>query len=645
MNLSEKIIKQHLVMGEMRKGWEIALRVDQTLTQDALGTISYMAFEKMNIPKVKTDLSVSYLDHNMLYVDNKNPDDHAYLISIAQKYGILLSRAGNGICHQIHCGRFAVPGGVLLGTDSHTPSCGAVGMLGIGAGGTDVAAAMAGYPFHFNMPEIIRVWLTGKLPAGVTSKDLALELLSRLTVGGGCNKILEYNGPGVETLNVPQRLTVANMGTETGATSSIFPSDLQVLRFLRAQKREKEFLPLVADDDAYYTDTIEINMDNLVPLVAKPSQPDNVVPVDTLGEVRVDQVFIGSCTNSSYSDFKKAAIILKDKLVPPHVSLVVAPGSRQIYKMLLRDGIMEIFLSSGARILECCCGPCVGMGQAVKTQGVSLRTSNRNFTGRAGTVDAGVYIASPEVAAATAVRGFICSPGEVVDIDKLKDIDEPEEYWVDDGMFVKPPPTGDCVTIVRGPNIRSIPDNTPLPDIIEAKVVVKVGDNVSTDEIAPTGAAIGALRSNIPLAAKTVFSRVDPDFIKRIETCKNSIIIAGGNYGQGSSREHAALLPMYLGVKAVIAKSFARIHRQNLINFGILPLEFEKEEAYDEIAQNDVLFIKQVRTQVSVNRIVVRSLTRNRDIETLCRLTEREKDIVLAGGLLNIVRETNRLNS
>jgi aconitate hydratase len=638
MNLAEKIIQNHLVSGNMKPGSEISLRIDQTLTQDALGTIAYLAFESLGIPKVKTSVSVSYIDHNMLYIDNKNPDDHAYLTSVAQKYGILLSRAGNGICHHVHISRFARPGELLIGGDSHTPSCGALGMMGIGAGGMDVAAAMAGCPITIKMPEIINIYLTGTFSAGVSAKDLALEITRRLTAKGGLNKILEYSGPALEFLSVPQRMTIANMGAEVGATSSIFPSDVRVLEFLSAQKRLQDFKPLAADPDSTYSSTIHIDLGQIESLVSVPSQPDKVVKAKELVNVKVDQVFIGSCTNSSYSDFKKAAVILKDKVIPPDVSLVVSPGSRQIYKMLLQDGIIETFLLSGARILECCCGPCVGMGQAVKTNGVSVRTSNRNYKGRSGTSDAQVYLASPEVAAATAVNGYISTPDQVIDPRILMDIKEPDNYYIDDSMIIVPPADGSKVEIARGPNIRPIPQNEPVKDSLHVIVSIKAGENVSTDEIAPAGPEISALRANIPAAAKTSFSRIDPDFFRRTQIYGESIIVAGENFGQGSSREHAALLPMYLGVKSVLAKSFARIFKNNLINCGILPLEFECFNDYDHIGQGDALILENLYMQLKCGEVKIINKTKNREICAKCRFTDREKNIILSGGLMNAIR-------
>ncbi|MGI6631880.1 MAG: aconitate hydratase [Bacillota bacterium] len=638
MNLTEKIIAAHLVDGSMEPGAEVALKIDQTLTQDALGTVAYLAFETMGISRVRTRRSVSYIDHNMLCVDNKNPDDHAYLLSVARKYGIYLSRAGNGICHSIHCGRFAVPGETLAGGDSHTPSCGAVGMLGIGVGGMDVAAAMAGEPLVIRMPEVVNIRLTGEFRPGVSAKDLALTIVSTLTVKGGNNTVLEYSGPALRNLSVPERFTVANMGAETGATSSIFPADEQVYRFFRAQNREHDYRRLAPDDGACYGRTLEFDLADIEPVVARPYQPDNVCPVKDLGTVKVDQVFIGSCTNSSYADLKTAAAVLDGHVVPAHVSLVISPGTLQNYRMLARDGILDVFLRAGARILECGCGPCVGMGQAPMTGGVSVRTSNRNFRGRSGAVDSQVYLASPAVAAASAVAGYICSADAVIDVYRLGGIHEPDEYPADDNMIVAPAPDGSSVEIVRGPNIKPVPLGTPIPDTLSCSVAIKVGDNVSTDEIAPTGAEIGALRSNIPASAKTVFARIDPNFHSRALSYKNSVIVAGENYGQGSSREHAALLPQFLGVKVVLAKSFSRIHRTNLINCGILPLVFKCPADLEHVEQGDHLIVRSVLEGIESGSFRLENATQGRTIDAVGDFTARERRLLLAGGLLNAIR-------
>ena len=642
MNLTEKIISSHLVKGGIAAGREIALRVDQTLTQDALGMLAYIAFESFGLPQVRTQCSVSYLDHNMVYLDHKNPDDHAYLISMGKKYGIRVSRPGNGICHLVHCGRFALPGKTLLGTDSHTPTSGALGMLALGAGGIDVAAAMAGEPFYLKMPRVINVHLTGAFKPGVGAKDLALAITGHFTVKGGTGCVLEYTGPALEGLTVPQRMTLANMGAETGATSSVFPADEQTRIYLRAQGRETDFLPLAADPGARYDKTVEFNLGDVGFMAARPSQPDRAVPVEALKGITVDQVYIGSCTNSSYSDLRTAARILKGHVVPDHVSLVVSPGSRQNYQMMAEEGILTDFLLAGARILECGCGPCVGMGQAVRTGGVSVRTSNRNFKGRCGTVDASVYLAGPAVAAASAVTGVLCTPDQVISTEELARIGEPEAYFVDDSMIVEPARPGerDQIQVVRGPSIRPIPVGVPGTGEIRARVVKALGDNVSTDEIAPTGPEYGALRSNVPEAAKTAFIRTDPGFYERALEYGSSIIAAGENYGQGSSREHAALLPAYLGVKAVIARSFARIHRTNLINFGVLPLTFAGEGGPERLNQGDELEIRQKMPSGDGENqwYTITVCSTGETFEAAAAMTEREREIYGAGGLLNLIR-------
>lgn len=642
MNMTKKIIRTHLAKGEMRAGAEIALVIDQTLTQDALGMLAYIAFESFGLPQVRTQCSVSYLDHNMVYLDHKNPDDHAYLISMGKKYGIRVSRPGNGICHLVHCGRFALPGKTLLGTDSHTPTSGALGMLALGAGGIDVAAAMAGEPFYLKMPRVVGVRLTGAFKPGVGAKDLALAITGHFSVKGGTGCVLEYTGPALAHLTVPQRMTLANMGAETGATSSIFPADEQTRVYLKAQGREADFLPLEADPGARYDSEVEFDLGKVGFMAARPSQPDRVENVEALQGIHVDQVYIGSCTNSSYSDLKTAAMILKGHVVPDHVSLVVSPGSRQNYKMMAEEGILNDFVLAGARILECGCGPCVGMGQAVRTGGVSVRTSNRNFKGRCGTVDASVYLAGPAVAAASAVTGYLCAPDEVISPDQLAQIAEPEAYFTDDSMIAEPagPDERDQIQVVRGPSIRPIPVGTPETGEIRAKVVKKLGDNVSTDEIAPTGPEYGALRSNVPEAAKTAFVRTDPGFYGRALDYGRSVIAAGDNYGQGSSREHAALLPAYLGVKAVIARSFARIHRTNLINFGVLPLTFAGERGPEGINQGDELVIRPKEPLADRGEMwyTITNCSTGEIFEASADMTEREREIYAAGGLLNLIK-------
>lgn len=641
-NLSRKILESHLISGEMKIGEEIAVKVDQTLTHDVTGTMAYLAFETMNIPRVKTELSASYADHNLLYADNKNPDDHVYLQTIAKKYGLHYSRAGNGICHTVHFERFGKPGQILLGSDSHTPTGSAIGMLAIGAGGLDVALAMAGEPLYLKMPKIVNVILTGKLKVGVAAKDVVLEMLRRETVKGGVGKIYEYTGPGLECLNVYDRSTITNMGAEMGATTSVFPSDECVHQFFIAQDREKDWKALSADEGAEYDEVIEINLDTLEPLVSQPSMPDEVCRVSELKEVKLDQVFIGSCTNASYLDLTKAARILKGHTVHPNVSLVVAPGSRQIFSMLLRDGVISDLVSAGARILECGCGPCVGIGQAPKTNGVSLRTSNRNFKGRSGTLDASVYLSSPEVAAISAIKGYIANPALEENLEDLfKDIVEPKELIIDDTMIIPPTENVEEVEIIRGPNIKPMPINEPLPEKIQAHVSAYRDDNITTDDIIPANAQFSALRSNIPAISEITFGRIDPEFVQRAKKYGKSFIVGGENYGQGSSREHAAIAPMFLGVKAVIVKSLARIHKNNLINHGVVPLIFTTKEDYQKISQDDELVIENFPTQLKARKILVKNKTKNFEFETYVDLTDREVDILIDGGQLKQVQLKN----
>ncbi len=579
MNLTQKILSSHLVEGEMVKGREIAIKIDQTLTQDSTGTMAYLQLEALGIDRVKTELSVAYIDHNTLQQGPENADDHRYIQTVAAKYGIYFSRPGNGICHQVHCERFGRPGKTLLGSDSHTPTAGGLGMLAIGAGGLDVALAMAGEPYRIIMPSIVNVRLTGKLRPWVSAKDVILELLRRLTVKGGVGKIFEYSGDGVKTLSVPERATIANMGAELGATTSIFPSDERTYEFLKAQGRENAFVPLAADEDAEYDEVIEINLDELEPLVALPHSPDNVVKVKDAGRPKVDQVAIGSCTNSSYADLMKVASILRGKVIPEHVSLVIAPGSRQVLNMLAKNGALSDLISAGARILESACGPCIGMGQAPATGAISVRTFNRNFYGRSGTKSASVYLVSPEVAAAAALTGYLIDPRELGEAPEVPYV---EKFEINDNMIVKPPEDREKVEVIKGPNIKPFPLNTPLSDI-EKRVLIKVGDDITTDHIMPSNAKLLPLRSNIPELSKHCFEIIDENFSKRAIEWGGGIIVGGVNYGQGSSREHAALAPLYLGVKAVIAKSFARIHKANLINSGILPLTFVDEKDYETL--------------------------------------------------------------
>ncbi|NLC77052.1 MAG: aconitate hydratase [Clostridia bacterium] len=638
--LAEKIISEHLVKGTMIPGEEIAIRIDQTLTQDATGTMAYLQFEALGIDRVKTRLSMSYVDHNTLQNGFENADDHRFLQTFSRKYGLYYSKAGNGICHQVHLERFAKPGETLLGADSHTPTAGGMGMLAIGAGGLDIATAMAGEPFYLRMPTIVKVELVGRLAPWVSAKDIILEVLRRLTVKGGVGKIIEYCGEGLQYLSVPERATITNMGAELGATSSIFPSDEMTRLYLKAQGREQDWVPLAADADAVYGEELTIRLDELVPMVACPHSPDAVRPVAELGEIKVDQVVIGSCTNSSYKDLMQAAAILRGKKIHPDVSLVVAPGSRQVLKMLADNGALSDFIMAGARILECACGPCVGVGQAPATGAVSVRTINRNFEGRSGTKSAQVYLAGPEVAAAAALAGKLIDPRS---LGEYEVIPQPTKFVIDDSMILPPAPEGEEVEIIRGPNIKPLPLNEPLPQEIKAPVILKVGDNITTDHIVPAGSKVLPLRSNIPAISEYTFSGIDPSFAARAKAAGKGFIVGGENYGQGSSREHAALAPMYLGIKAVLAKSFARIHRSNLINMGILPLTFEDAKDYDLIGQEDELQLVELREQISQgNKVVVKNLSKDVEITMRHHLSERELALVLAGGLLNYVRNAQK---
>jgi len=634
-NITKKIISAHLVEGEMVPGKEIAVRIDQTLTQDATGTMAYLEFEAIGIPSVRTDLSVSYIDHNTLQVGFENADDHRFLQSAAAKFGVYFSRMGNGICHQVHLERFGVPGKTLLGSDSHTPTCGGLGMLAIGAGGLDVAAAMAGYPFYVKMPEVVNIKLHGKPAPWVAAKDIILEVLRRLSVKGGIGKVMEYSGEGVAHLSVPERATITKMGAELGATTSVFPSDEITRQFLAAQDRESDFTELLPDPDATYDQVVEINLSELEPLIALPHMPDNVVKVAEVAGQKVDQVFIGSCTNSSYTDLMRVAAILKGKMVDPAVSLVIAPGSRQVLRSLAANGALADLVDAGARILECACGPCVGVGQSPPSGGVSLRTSNRNFEGRSGTADAAIYLVSCETAAASALTGKITDPRDLGDPVMVT---VPEKFPVDDRMIIPPPESEEEIQLVRGPNIKPLPVASPLPDEIKGQVLLKLGDNITTDHIMPAGAKILALRSNIPAISMHAFERVDATFAERALAAGGGIIVGGLNYGQGSSREHAALAPLYLGIKAVVAKSFARIHMQNLVNFGLLPLVFENEADYDDIAPGDELAIEGLRNDLATNAVKLRNITRGNSYSVKHGLSERQIEILLAGGLLKYVR-------
>ncbi|KKR30966.1 MAG: aconitate hydratase [Candidatus Schekmanbacteria bacterium GWA2_38_11] len=636
LNITQKVLKAHLVSGDLTQGKEIAIRIDQTLTQDATGTMAYLQFEAMGILKVRTKLSVSYVDHNTLQTGFENADDHRYLQSVAAKYGIYFSRPGNGICHQIHLERFGVPGQTLLGSDSHTPTGGGLGMIAIGAGGLDVAVAMGGGPFYLTMPNIVLMELKGSLKPWVSGKDIILELLRILSVKGGVGKIIEYGGEGVKTLTVPERATITNMGAELGATTSIFPSDEQTKKFLKAQKRIKIWRELSADKGAEYDEKITIDLDRLEPLIAKPHSPDNVCRVKEIEGTKVNQVLIGSCTNSSYRDLMIVASLLKGKKVHPEVSLGIAPGSKQVFQMIAKNGALANIVGAGARVLESACGPCIGMGQSPCSHGVSIRTFNRNFEGRSGTKDASIFLASPEVAVAAALKGTITDPRKLGKHPKIKD---PDFFLIDDNMIIPPSKKPEKVEIVRGPNIAPLPVKEPMPDHLEGEVLLKVGDNITTDHIMPAGAKILPLRSNIPRISEHVFEAVDPGFPKRAKEQGGGFIIGGDNYGQGSSREHAALAPMYLGVKFVLSKSFARIHRANLINFGILPLTFSNAADYNSLDQGDKLEIRDVLTTIRESGpLEIKNVTKGTDFQASYDLTIRQKEIIMAGGLLNYTK-------
>jgi aconitate hydratase len=637
-NLTRKIIASHLVAGDMKPGSEIAIRIDQTLTQDATGTMAYLQFEALGIPRVKTELSVSYVDHNTLQTGFENADDHRYLQTVAAKYGIYFSRPGNGICHQVHLERFGVPGKTLLGSDSHTPTGGGIGMLAIGAGGLDVAVAMGGGPFYLTMPRVVQVELLGKLQPWVSAKDIILEVLRRLTVKGGVGKVIEYTGPGVKSLSVPERATITNMGAELGATTSIFPSDEVTGDFLAAQKRASDWTELLPDEDAEYDEKLVINLDELEPLAACPHSPDAVRKVKDLAGLKVDQVIIGSCTNSSYTDLMQVANILRGKKVHKDVSLAVAPGSRQVFEMLARNGALADIIAAGARILETACGPCIGMGQSPATDAVSVRTFNRNFLGRSGTASAKVYLTGPETAAYAALTGRL---GDPRDLGAYQPVEMPRVFLIDDSMIVPPAANPEKVEVIRGPNIKPLPVNGELPDTLQIKVLLKVEDNITTDHIMPAGAKILPLRSNIPAISEYVFSALNPDFADRAKAAKSGTIIGGHNYGQGSSREHAALAPMYLGIKAVFAKSFARIHHANLVNFGILPLTFTAETDYDKIGQDDLLEIRDLRVQLQGETLTVHNLTGGKSFTVRHGLSPRQIKIVTDGGLLNHTKKQN----
>ncbi len=643
LTLAQKLIKSHLVEGEMIPGTEIGLRIDQTLTQDATGTMAYLEFEAMGVDRVKTEKSVAYIDHNTLQTGFENADDHRYIQSVTKKHGIYFSRPGNGICHQVHLERFGIPGKTLIGSDSHTPTGGGIGMLAMGSGGLDVAVAMGGGTYYIPMPKMTRINLTGYLKPWVSAKDVILEVLRIMSVKGGVGKIIEYGGEGVKTLTVPERATITNMGAELGATTSIFPSDEITLAFLKAQGRENDWVEIQPDADAVYDEVIDIDLCSLEPMAACPHMPDKVKTTDEIGRIKVDQVAIGSCTNSSFVDMMKVAAILKGKTVDPSVSLCIAPGSKQVLNMLALNGALSDMINAGARILESACGPCIGMGQSPNSAGVSLRTFNRNFEGRSGTKDAGIYLVSPEVAAASALTGYLTDPRELGDAPV---VEMPEKFIVNDNMIEAPatPEEAKDVEVLRGPNIKPFPETAPLPEEITAKAILKVGDNITTDHIMPAGAKILPYRSNIPHLSQYCFAVCDETFPERIKAEGKGIIIGGSNYGQGSSREHAALVPLYLGVKAVVTKSFARIHVANLVNAGILPFTFKNEEDYDKIDQMDELALPNIKNAIENNlTVVLKNITKGEEYELdSSHLSDRQRAMLVCGGLLDYTRESNK---
>lgn len=643
LTLAQKLIKSHLVEGEMIPGQEIGLKIDQTLTQDATGTMAYLEFEAMGVDRVKTERSVAYIDHNTLQTGFENADDHRYIQTVTKKHGIYFSRPGNGICHQVHLERFGIPGKTLIGSDSHTPTGGGIGMLAMGAGGMDVAVAMGGGTYYIPMPTMTRINLTGYLKPWVSAKDVILEVLRRMTVKGGVGKIIEYGGEGVKTLSVPERATITNMGAELGATTSIFPSDEITLAFLKAQDRADDWTEILPDPDAQYDEVIDIDLCALEPMAARPHMPDKVKTTEEIGKIKVDQVAIGSCTNSSFVDMMKVAKILKGKTVCPTVSLCIAPGSKQVLNMLAMNGALGDMIGAGARILESACGPCIGMGQSPNSGGISLRTFNRNFEGRSGTKDAGIYLVSPEVAAASALTGYLTDPR---DLGEAPTVEMPEHFTINDNMIEPPasPEEAAGIEVLRGPNIKPFPKTEPLPESITAKAVLKVGDNITTDHIMPAGAKILPYRSNIPHLSQFCFGVCDESFPERIKAEGKGIIIGGANYGQGSSREHAALVPLYLGVKAVITKSFARIHVANLVNAGILPFTFANEADYDRIDQMDQLELADIRTAMENNTpVVLKNLTKNEEYPLdASHLSARQRAMLLCGGLLDYTRESNK---
>ena len=641
LTIAQKIIKEHLVSGDMTVGSEVALRIDQTLTQDATGTMAYLEFESMGIPRVRTEKSVAYIDHNTLQSGFENADDHRYIQSVAKKHGLYFSRPGNGICHQVHLERFGKPGKTLIGSDSHTPTGGGIGMLAFGAGGLDVAVAMGGGAYYITMPKMYKVELSGKLHDFVTAKDVSLEILRILSVKGGVGAIIEWGGEGIKTLSVPERATITNMGTELGATTSIFTSDEITKAFLEAEGRGEDWIPLASDPDAEYDRVIKIDLSELKPLIACPHSPDNVVTVESLKGTKVDQVCIGSCTNSSLLDMLKVAALLKGNVIDPSVSLSISPGSKQVLAMLADCGALTDIISSGARLLECACGPCIGMGFSPNSAGVSLRTFNRNFEGRSGTKDGKVYLVSPETAVAAALTGEITDPRL---LGKMPEIKMPDAFRLDDSAIIPPADeeTAKTLEVLRGPNIKKFPDTFPQENDLTAPLILKVGDNITTDHIMPAGAKILPYRSNIPHLSQFCFAVCDETFPERAKAAGRSVIVGGSNYGQGSSREHAALVPLYLGVRAVVAKSFARIHVANLINVGILPLTFKNPDDYDKLSMNDVLTFSDVHSGMDKGVIVMKDETTGESFDLCCSFTERQKDILKAGGLLAYTKEQGK---
>jgi aconitate hydratase len=635
LNIVEKILKNHIVVGEMKKGTEVGIRIDQTLTQDSTGTMAYLQFEAIGVDRVKTKKSVAYIDHNLLQTGPENADDHLYIQTVTKKHGVYYSKPGNGICHQVHLERFGVPGYTLVGSDSHTPTAGGIGMIGIGAGGLDVAVAMGGGEYYIKYPEVIKVNLIGNLNQWVTAKDVILEVLRRVTVKGGVDKIFEYGGEGIKGLSVPDRATITNMGAELGATTSIFPSDEATLEFLKAQGREKDYIELKADEDASYDEIVDINLSELEPLVAAPHSPDNVVKVSELTNIKVDQVTIGSCTNSSYVDMMKVADILDGKTVNENVSLVIGPGSKQVLNMLAENGALAKMIAAGARIIESGCGPCIGMGQSPSNNAVSLRTINRNFKGRCGTTSAGVYLVSPEVAVVAAIEGYITDPRKYGEAPK---VEMPKNFLINDNLVIPPAENSNEVDVVRGPNIKAFPLGKDLEDKVEGKVLIKVEDNITTDHIMPSDAKLLPYRSNIPHLSDYCLTPCNPEFPKRAKEYGGGFIVTGDNYGQGSSREHAALVPLYLGIKAVFAKSFARIHKANLLNNGIIPLVFDNAKDYEDINEFDELVINNALSSVETGAFIIENLSKGTNYKMTLNASDRQKKMILSGGLINTLK-------